>query len=141
MANDIEQKFQDLEKQVKSMGPGASNKLSMVVFSGDLDKILAALIIATGAVAMGMKVSVFWTFWGTAALRDKKKKAKGKTLIGKMFGWMLPRGVKKVKLSKMHMAGMGTAMMKRIMKKKNVASAEQMIEMADPIQPPRLGPA
>jgi peroxiredoxin family protein len=130
MSNEIKKKLGDLEKQVKSMEPGASNKLSMVIFSGDLDKILAGLIIATGAVAMGLKVSIFWTFWGTAALRDPKKKPRGKTFLGRMFGWMLPRGVKKVKLSKMHMAGMGTAMMKSLMKKKNVASADQMIEMA-----------
>jgi peroxiredoxin family protein len=112
------------------MSPGESNKLAMVVFSGDLDKILAALIIATGAVAMGMQVVMFFTFWGTPVLRDGKKKGKGKNMMGKLFGFMLPKGAKKVKLSKMNMAGMGTAMMKRLMKKKNVASAEQMLEMA-----------
>lgn len=112
----------------------ASNKLSMIVFSGDLDKALAAFIIATGAVAMGMEVVMFFTFWGTPMLRDKKKGVTGKDLISNMFGFMLPKGVTKLKLSSMHMGGAGTAMMKGLMKKKNVATLEQMIEMAGELE-------
>jgi peroxiredoxin family protein len=107
------------------------NKLSMVVFSGDMDKVLAAFVIATGAVAMGMDVVMFFTFWGTPILRDKEKKVGGKDAMGKMFGAMLPKGTCEVRLSKMNMAGLGTAMMKRLMKQKNVATLEQMLEMAD----------
>ncbi|MGD8368033.1 MAG: DsrE/DsrF/DrsH-like family protein [Desulfobacterales bacterium] len=107
------------------------NKLSMIVFSGDMDKVLAAFVIATGAVAMGMDVVMFFTFWGTPILRDKNKKIGGKDAMGKMFGAMLPKGTCEVKLSKMNMAGLGTAMMKRLMKQKNVATLEQMLEMAD----------
>jgi len=77
-----------------------------------------------------MDVVMFFTFWGTPVLRDKQKGAGGKDLMGKMFGTMLPKGVDGVKLSKMNMGGMGTSMMKSLMKKKNVASLEQMIEMA-----------
>jgi peroxiredoxin family protein len=119
-----------IKKQVEEIKEGSQNKLSMVVFSGDLDKLLAAFIIATGAVAMGMEVVMFFTFWATPALRDKKKKAKGKDIFGKMFGFMLPRGTGKVKLGKMHMAGMGTGMMKYLMKKKNVASLDEMVSLA-----------
>jgi peroxiredoxin family protein len=118
-------KMDDMEKK------NPSNKLSMVVFSGDMDKILAAFVIATGAVAMGMEAVMFFTFWGTTVLRDKKKKPGPKDVMGKMFGAMLPKGTCEVKLSKMNMAGMGTAMMKSLMKKKNVASLEQMLEMAE----------
>lgn len=107
------------------------NKLSMIVFSGDMDKVLAAFVIATGAVAMGMDVVMFFTFWGTPILRDKEKKVGGKDTMGRMFGAMLPKGTCAVKLSKMNMAGLGTAMMKRLMKQKNVATLEQMLEMAD----------
>jgi peroxiredoxin family protein len=107
------------------------NKLSMIVFSGDMDKVLAAFVIATGAVAMGMDVVMFFTFWGTPILRDKEKKIGGKDAMGRMFGAMLPKGTCEVKLSKMNMAGLGTAMMKRLMKQKNVATLEQMLEMAD----------
>jgi len=111
-------------------GKAPENKLSMVVFSGDLDKVLASFVIATGAVAMGLEVVMFFTFWATPVLRDKKKKEPSKDLMGTMFGKMLPKGAGALKLSKMNMAGMGTAMMKSLMKKKNVASLDQMIELA-----------
>ena len=122
--DEIKSKLEGLSKKVPE------NKLSMIVFSGDLDKILASFIIATGAGAMGMEVVMFFTFWGTSVLRDTSKQVGAKDLMGKMFGAMLPKGACSVKLSKMNMAGMGTKMMKSLMKKKNVASLEQMIEMA-----------
>jgi len=121
----------NMKSQLEAVSNAApSNKLSMIVFSGDLDKILASFVIATGAKAMDMDVVMFFTFWGTPVLRDKGKKVNGKDFMGKMFGSMLPKGSCEVKLSKMNMAGMGTKMMKSLMKKKNVASVEQMIEMA-----------
>jgi peroxiredoxin family protein len=126
---DIEKELAELKARLDS-APGMENKLSMIVFSGDLDKHLASLIIATGAAAMGMKVVLFYTFWGTAALRDPAKKPGGKNFMGKMFGFMLPKGRNKLKLSQMNMAGMGTAMMKDLMKKKNVASLDQLFEVA-----------
>ncbi len=128
----LETQFEELKSQVDALSKQTvENKLSMVVFSGDLDKALAALVIATGAVAMGMEVVMFFTFWGTTILRDKKKKVGGKDVMGKMFGAMLPTGTGDVKLSNMNMGGMGTAMMKSLMKKKNVASLEEMIELAE----------
>jgi peroxiredoxin family protein len=108
----------------------AEEQLSMVVFSGDLDKILAAMIIATGAAAFDMKVNLFFTFWATAALRAPEKKAKGKDIISKMFGFMLPKGADKLALSKMQMAGMGSAMIKSLMKKQHVASLPEMFKTA-----------
>jgi peroxiredoxin family protein len=131
-------KNEELEKQIAELKgrlesitkAGPENKLAMIVFSGDMDKLLASFVIATGAVAMGMDVVMFFTFWGTPALRDKKKKVGGKDFMGKMFGTMLPKGTLDAKLSKMNMGGMGTAMMKSLMKKKNVASLEQMLELA-----------
>lgn len=126
---DVEKELLALKQKVDEM-PGQENKLSMIVFSGELDKHLAAMIIATGAAAMGMKVVMFYTFWGSAALRDAKKKAKGKNFMSEMFGVMLPKGRNKTVLSKMHMAGMGTAMLKGLMKKKNVASLDQLYEAA-----------
>jgi peroxiredoxin family protein len=128
----LETQFEELKSQVDALSKKTvDNKLSMVVFSGDLDKVLAAFVIATGAVAMGMDVVMFFTFWGTPVLRDKKKKAGGKDVMGKMFGAMLPTGTGDVKLSNMNMGGMGTAMMKSLMKKKNVASLEEMLAMAE----------
>ncbi len=128
----LESQVAEIRSKIEAMDKTKpSNKLSMVVFSGDLDKILAAFVIATGSVAMGMEAVMFFTFWGTPVLRDKKKKAGKKDVMGRMFGAMLPKGTCEVKLSKMNMGGMGTAMMKSLMKKKNVASLEQMLEMAE----------
>ncbi|HPP50579.1 MAG TPA: DsrE/DsrF/DrsH-like family protein [Spirochaetota bacterium] len=127
---DVNKTLEDIQNQIKEIQDGRKDKLSMVVFSGDLDKLLAAFIIATGAVAMGMEVVMFFTFWATPVLRDKKKKGKGKNLFGKMFGFMLPKGASKVKLSKMNMGGMGTGMMKYLMKKKNIQDLDGMIALA-----------
>jgi peroxiredoxin family protein len=127
----IQAQIDELKTKVESMSKDmAENKLSMVVFSGDLDKVLASFVIATGAAAMGMDVVMFFTFWGTPVLRDKNKNVGGKDMMGKMFGTMLPKGTGQVKLSNMNMGGMGTMMMKSLMKKKNVASLEEMLEMA-----------
>ena len=126
---DFEKELLALKTKVEEM-PGQENKLSMIVFSGELDKQIAAMIIATGAAAMGMKVVMFYTFWGTAALREPKKKVGGKDFMSKMFGFMLPKGRNKTILSKMHMAGMGTAMLKGLMKKKNVASMDELFDVA-----------
>ena len=129
---ELSEQFDELKGRVKVLETKSpSNKLSMIVFSGDLDKALAAFIIATGAAAMGMEVVMFFTFWGTPLLRDSNKKIGGKDTMGKMFSAMLPKGTCEVKLSKMNIGGMGTAMMKSLMKKKNVASLEQMLELAE----------
>ena len=131
----LETQFEELKAQVDALSKKTvDNKLSMVVFSGDLDKVLAAFVIATGAVAMGMEVVMFFTFWGTPVLRDKKKNVGGKDVMGKMFGAMLPTGTGDVKLSNMNMGGMGTAMMKSLMKKKNVASLEEMVALAEELE-------
>ena len=128
----MEEQVAQLQAQLDAMkSQTPSNKLSMIVFSGDLDKALAAFIIATGATAMGMEVVMFFTFWGTPVLRDKNKSVGGKDMMGKMFGAMLPTGTGDVKLSNMNMGGMGTAMMKSLMKKKNVASLEEFLAMAE----------
>jgi peroxiredoxin family protein len=130
MVQTLAREVETLKRKVENIKPGADEKVSIIVFSGDLDKILAAFIIATGAVAMGMEAVMFFTFWGTPVLRDPNKKAGGKDLMGKMFSFMLPKGRNAIKLSKMNMAGMGTSMMKSLMKKKNVASLDQMLAMA-----------
>lgn len=128
----IEEQLATLKSRIDVLDKKSTDpKVSMIVFSGDLDKVLASFVIATGAVAMGMEAVMFFTFWGTPVLRDKNKAVGGKDTMSKMFGTMLPKGTSEVKLSKMNMAGMGTAMMKSLMKKKNVASLEQMLSMAE----------
>ncbi len=108
---------------------GQQEKLSLIVFSGSLDRLIAAFVLATGAAAMGMEVSMFFTFWGTSALRREHGRVK-KPWLGRMFGWMLPKGVKRLPLSQMNMAGGGPAMIRYVMKKNGVASVEEMIELS-----------
>jgi len=127
----LQKQVSDLQAEVNMLKANApADKLSMVVMSGDLDRQLAAFIIATGAAAMFEEVVMFFTFWATPALRDPNKKPGAKDFMGKMFGMMLPKGSKKLKLSQMHMMGMGTGMMKGLMKKKNVMSLEQLMKSA-----------
>jgi len=128
----VEEAMEALKAQIKTLQKRSpENKLAMVIFSGDLDRLLGALVIAVGAVSMGMDAVLFFTFWGTPALRDKNKSIGGKDTMGKMFGAMLPKGINDVQLSKMRMAGLGTAMMKSLMRKKNIASLEKMFSLAE----------
>jgi peroxiredoxin family protein len=129
---DLAQQVQKLQAEVDEIRNGAlpQDKLSMIVFSGDLDKVLASFVIATGAAAMFDEVVMFFTFWGTMALRDPHKNIKGKDFMSTMFGKMLPKGSGALKLSQMNMGGAGTAMMKGLMRKKNVFSLERLIETA-----------
>ncbi|KXL53456.1 coenzyme A disulfide reductase [Anaerotignum neopropionicum] len=103
---------------------------TIIVFSGDLDKVLASFIIANGAASMGRPVTMFFTFWGLNALRKSDMPSVKKPFMDKMFGAMMPKGSKKLKLSKMNMAGMGTSMMKKVMKDKNVDSLETLMQYA-----------
>ena len=109
----------------------AGNDKTIVVFSGDLDKAIASFIIANGALAMGRKVTMFFTFWGLNVLRKPEKmNGLGKNFIEAAFGWMMPRGSKKLSLSKMNMGGLGGMMIRGIMKNKNVPALEEMITAA-----------
>ena len=120
-------KIEQLEQDINKVGQ--DDTVSLVVFSNDLDRALASFIIATGAAAMGMKVNLFFTFWGTSILKKQGVKVKGKKLVEKMFELMLPNSSKKLGLSQMNMLGAGSAMMKKIMKDQKVASLEDMIDM------------
>lgn len=112
-------------------GPTSPDKgQTIVVFSGDLDRVLAAFVIANGAAAMGHPVTMFFTFWGLNVLRKETPSSVTKSPLDRMFGWMMPRGPERLTLSKMNMAGMGTAMMKHVMRSKGVSSLPKLIEDA-----------
>ncbi|MDD4316078.1 MAG: FAD-dependent oxidoreductase [Clostridia bacterium] len=103
---------------------------NIIVFSGDLDKAIASFIIANGAAAMGRKVSMFFTFWGLNILRKSERVSVKKDFMSRMFGKMMPRGSKKLGLSRMNMGGMGGKLIRYIMKKKNVNSLEDLVKSA-----------
>lgn len=100
---------------------------TIVVFSGDLDKAIASFIIANGAAAMGAKVTMFFTFWGLNILRREQYIPVRKSLVERMFGLMMPRGSRKLQLSKMNMLGLGARMIRTVMQRKNIASLEDLI--------------
>ena len=111
-------------------GQALGKNKTMVIFSGDLDKALAGCIIANGVIASGHEASMFFTFWGLNLLRKNEHVKVRKNLVERMFGWMMPQGTKRARLSQMHMAGMGTAMIKSIMKEKHVDSLPVMLQTA-----------
>ncbi|MBB3210476.1 peroxiredoxin family protein [Rhodopirellula rubra] len=107
-----------------------SNKLNLLVFSGYRDRLLASFVMATGAAACGMEVTMFFTFWGTAALRKGGPQLGKKSLVERAFGMMLPNSFKRTKLSQMDMGGMGRLLMDKEMKKKNIANLDDLIATA-----------
>ena len=109
--------------------PAAKDK-TIVVFSDDLDRAMAALIIANGAASAGRRVSLFFTFWGLNIIRKEQAPRVTKSLMARMLSSMMPSSSRKLKLSKMHWAGMGTRMMRARMKGLNIDSLEDLIQQA-----------
>lgn len=99
---------------------------TLILFSDDLDKALATFVLANGAAATGQKVTIFFTFWGLNVLKKVQKPSVQKDFFGKMFGMMLPSSSLKLKLSQMNMFGMGSRMMRFLMKRKGVDSLESL---------------
>ncbi|MCC2117937.1 DsrE/DsrF/DrsH-like family protein [Bacillus halotolerans] len=110
--------------------PEQTKRTTIVLFSGDYDKAMAAYIIANGAAAYDHEVTIFHTFWGLNALRKEELIPVKKGFLENMFGKMMPRGADKLSLSKMNFAGMGPKMIKNVMKKHNALTLPQLIEMA-----------
>ncbi len=103
---------------------------TFILFSDDLDKALATFVLANGAAATGKKVSIFFTFWGLNAIKKTHKPKVEKDIFGRMFSWMLPSDSTKLALSKMNMLGIGSRMMRYLMKKKGVDSLESLRQQA-----------
>jgi peroxiredoxin family protein len=126
----IEEKLLTLEKRLAEVEERApDDRVSLVVFSGDLDRVLAAFVIATGAAAMGQQVSMFFTFWGLSVLK-KSTELSGKSLFQKMMAVMAPGSSEGLPVSKMNYFGVGAKMFRSMMKEKNVSSLEDMISLA-----------
>ncbi|MHB1489807.1 MAG: DsrE/DsrF/DrsH-like family protein [Cellulomonas sp.] len=108
-----------------------TTRKTIILFSGDFDKVMAAFIIANGAAAMDDEVTMFFTFWGLNALRRPQKVAtRRKSPLQKAFGAMMPRGPGRLALSHMNFAGAGPKLMQRMMRQQNVMSLEELIATA-----------
>ncbi len=125
---ELEARLSLLERRVARLPD--PNRLTLLIFGGDLDRLMAAFTIASGAAASGMQVNMFFTFWGSAALKRGGAQPSGKTLVERMFGWLLPGGLHRLPLSKLDFAGLGRALMAREMKRKGIASLPVLVEGA-----------
>jgi peroxiredoxin family protein len=126
----LEERIKDLEKRLEGLEERApDDRVSIIIFSGDLDRVLASFVIATGAAAMGQQVSMFFTFWGLSVLK-KDTQLGGKTLFQKMMAVMSPGSSQSLPVSQMNYFGVGAKMLRSMMKAKNVSSLEEMIALA-----------
>jgi peroxiredoxin family protein len=105
-----------------------SKKATIVVFSGDMDKVFAAFIIATGAAAAGMDTTMFFTFWGLNAI--KKGKVTGQGLLGRMMGIMNRGGINRLGPSRFNFGGIGRWMFKKMMRDKGVTPLDELRQTA-----------
>jgi peroxiredoxin family protein len=117
------------EKVAELKGRLPDDRVSLVVFSGELDKVLAAFVIATGAAALGQQVSMFFTFWGLNALRTKKHLS-GKSFFEQLMALMSPGGSRALPVSKLNFFGIGARMLRAMMQQKHVSSLEELMAMA-----------
>jgi peroxiredoxin family protein len=133
----VNEKLNSVKKQLEQtaaqgQNPALSqpgNRVTIVAFSGDMDKLIAALIIATGATTMGMEASMYFTFWSLSALK-KKTSLKGKPITDKLAALMLPSGPAHLGTSKMNIFGIGPAFFNYVMKKKKIMSLPDLIGLA-----------
>jgi peroxiredoxin family protein len=126
----LEEKLREMEKRLAHVEEQApEDRVALVVFSGDLDKVLGAFVIATGAAAMGQQVSMFFTFWGLSVLK-KDTDLSGKTLFQEMMALMSPGSSRSLPVSKMNYFGVGAKMLRSMMKERKIASLEEMFAVA-----------
>lgn len=127
----VEDRLDLLEQQVSRIEKTAprADKVTLLVFSGELDKVLASLMIATTAASLGMEVTVFFTFWGINVLKEKRSYA-GKDIKERMIDIMTPAGPEMMGVSQLNMLGAGRTMLKQMMKEKDIVTAEELLGLA-----------
>ncbi len=147
MTSVIEPTTADLVRQIEALRDEVSelreraplDKAAIIVFSGDLDRLLASLVLATGAAAAGLETTMFFTFWGLSALKKKGAVTlSGKSLKEKMFAMMTPGSTDSMGVSKMNFFGIGASMLRQMMKEKNVTSVEEMMQLASELGVKRI---
>lgn len=124
----IHQRLDAIESQLHDAAD--TNKINMLVMDNSQDRLLAAFMVATSAASCGMDVSMFFSFWATAALKKNGTQIGSKSLVERAFGWMLPSGLRATKLSQLHMFGLGRLLLQCEMKRKNIADLERLLQTA-----------
>jgi peroxiredoxin family protein len=132
-SDDLMERIAALEARVAELeempARDVEDRLAMVVFSGNMDRAIAAFIIATGAVAMGLETSIFFTFWGLSVIK-KQKRYVGKNFLQRAFTAMLPAGTTRLGLSQKNFMGAGARIMRKMMRDHNVTSLEDLVKIA-----------
>lgn len=128
LISSIHQRLDAIENRLHEAAD--TNKINMLVMDNSQDRLLAAFMVATSAASCGMEVSMFFSFWATAALRKNRKQVGSKSLVERAFGWMLPSGLRATKLSQLHMFGLGKLLLQSEMKQKNIADLERLLQTA-----------
>jgi len=122
---------EELESQIAELRDRVpEDRAAIIVFSGDLDKVMASFVLATGAAAAGLETTMFFTFWGLSVLKKKGAQGGSKGLKERMFAMMTPSGSEKLGTSKLNFFGMGASMLRAMMKDKGIASLEELIALA-----------
>jgi peroxiredoxin family protein len=129
MGDDVMEKVKELDGRLAVL-ESKNNGLSMVLFSGDFDKAMAAFIVASGALAMGKDVTIFVTFWGLDAIKKPSFSTAGRGFLEKMVLFMRPKGPNKLPTSKMNFAGIGPKLFRYMMGKKNIETLKPIIDMS-----------
>ncbi|MCS7082397.1 MAG: DsrE/DsrF/DrsH-like family protein [Bacteroidetes bacterium] len=141
VTQDLEARLQELSQRLEALEARyeremrrvqrhlPENRVAIICFSGNLDKAMAALIIATGAASMGMQVSVFFTFWGLSVIKNHAT-LRGKRFTEKLFSLMLPQNMRQLGPSQMNFGGIGARMMRAVMRQKRVQSLEELFQLA-----------
>lgn len=124
LRSELERALQELRERTPE------DRAALVVFSGDLDRVMAAFVIATGAAASGLETSMFFTFWGLSVLKKKGARVAGKGLKQRMFALMTPTGPEGLGTSQLNFFGMGATMLRSMMKEQGIASLEELMGMA-----------
>jgi len=131
VSKEVERQLGAMKQELADLRERApENRVTMVVFSGDLDKIMASMIIATGAVGMGLDVSMFFTFWGLSALKKQSATRRQRDFYQRMFAAMTPAGTQGMGVSKLNFGGMGATMLRKMMKNQEITSPEELMELA-----------
>jgi peroxiredoxin family protein len=127
----LEERIANLEQELLHLRETAprADKATLLIFSSDLDKVLAGLVIATTAASMGIEVTCFFTFWGLNVLKERRV-YEGKAVMERMIDLMTPAGPGHMGVSRMNMGGAGAAMLKHMMKGKKVLSGDEFLQLA-----------
>lgn len=128
----LEQKVAELTLALTERPESATaqaNRLSLMVFSGSMDRVLAAFILATTAAAAGMEVQMFFTFWGLGVLRDRNKKV-AKSAVERALSSIVPKGADALPLSQMNLGGLGAGLLRQVMIQRRVATLQELLTLA-----------